>query len=109
MFLAEKSWGSQEGGSSDRYVPFYIVFFLYMFSFGIQSALVISKSKGISDNLYFKVVIYILIGRNARLVNDIITSTNEQNIPCALLFLDFENSIFDSVECNFALKVLEKF
>ncbi|MEW8547309.1 MAG: reverse transcriptase family protein, partial [Candidatus Thiodiazotropha sp.] len=48
------------------------------------------------------------IGCNARLVNDIITCTNEQNLPGALLFLDFEKA-FDSVEWNFIFKVLEKF
>ena len=41
-------------------------------------------------------------------MNDIITFTNEQNIPGALSFLDFEKA-FKSVEWNFIFKVFENF
>ena len=48
------------------------------------------------------------IGQNVRLTYDVIDYANTENIPGAILFLDFRKA-FDTIEWNFMFKTLEKF
>ena len=48
------------------------------------------------------------IGENVRLIYDVISYTDMENIPGAISFLDFCEA-FDSVEWNFSFKVMRKF
>ena len=47
-------------------------------------------------------------GENVRLVEDILSYTNDKNKPGAMIFLDFAKA-FDSIDRNLIFKILEKF
>ena len=55
-----------------------------------------------------KIMIYIYIGENTRLIYDLLDYTEEKNIPGLLLFIDFEKA-FDSVSWKFLDKALRFF